>query len=179
MLTRYRASRPGGQLTMLSAALVAAAMLTMTACGGSSEDGGVASAGEGTAKSSASANPDDQAVRFAQCMREHGVDMPDPKPGDNPGLIRMTPGSDTSPEEMEEARAACQEYLPAPTGDPQEMQDQMLKYAQCMRDHGIDMPDPEGGGIRMRVPKDQAESPEFKRAMEECSKYAPGRQGGQ
>ena len=36
--------------------------------------------------------------------------------------------------------------------DPKE-QDRALKFAQCMRDNGVDMPDPDfaGGGIRVTI----------------------------
>ena len=39
--------------------------------------------------------------------------------------------------------------------DPEEAADQMRAYAKCMREHGVDMPDPEfsgqGGGVRFRM----------------------------
>ncbi len=46
-------------------------------------------------------------VKFAQCMREHGVDVKDPKPG---GAIEVPSGS--SPEAVEKARNACRGVLP-------------------------------------------------------------------
>jgi hypothetical protein len=50
----------------------------------------------------------DQYVKFAQCMREHGVDMPDP--GADGGLVFKTkPGSR---EKLDKARQACQSKLP-------------------------------------------------------------------
>jgi hypothetical protein len=55
----------------------------------------------------------------------------------------------------------------------------MLEFAQCMREHGIDMPDPQqGGGIRIQRNSDgnvtngegviDPESPEFQAAEEAC-----------
>ncbi len=70
---------------------------------------------------------------------------------------------------------------PAPTGpaeaafdDGEELspEDAMLEYAQCMREHGIDMPDPEfrGGGGSFPLP-DNADSEEFEAAQEACKQY--------
>ena len=58
-------------------------------------------------------------------------------------------------EALEEAEQACRHLLPSGMmGDPNatmdpEMADQLLDFSKCMRDHGIDFPDPqfEGGGV--------------------------------
>ena len=64
------------------------------------------------------------------------------------------------PKAMEEADKACRDLLPAGgmLGDPNAtmdpaLADQMLKFAQCMRDHGVDFPDPQfsGGGVMIQV----------------------------
>ena len=54
-------------------------------------------------------------------------------------------------EDFEAAQTACEDLLEDVRGsfgmdDPEQrakMQEQMLAFAQCMRDHGIDMPDPQ------------------------------------
>ena len=54
------------------------------------------------------------------------------------------------------------------------MQETMLEFASCMREHGVDMPDPDfsGGGARMQFRAGAGgvdpESPTFQKAQEAC-----------
>ena len=89
---------------------------------------------------------------------------------------------------MEEADKACRDLLPAGgmLGDPNAtmdpaLADQMLKFAQCMRDHGVDFPDPQfsGGGVMVQVGGDEAGaidpmSETFQAAQEACGSELPG-----
>ncbi len=51
----------------------------------------------------------------------------------------------------------------------------MLDFAKCMRDHGVDFPDPtfnsDGGGLQVQMggPGMDPESPAFKSANDACS----------
>jgi hypothetical protein len=154
----------------LGPAVVALALLA-AACGGGAENAdGVATAGNGSAAKNASdkekSDPQQAGLDFAKCMREHGVDMPDPLAGEG-GRIMIGPSMGSSgevsaasgpPVGFEEADKACRHILEdligegGPPLDPKE-QDRALKFAQCMREHGVDMPDPDfsGGGIRMQI----------------------------
>jgi hypothetical protein len=95
---------------------------------------------------------------------------------------------------MEEADKACRPLL----GDAgpsrlspeqqQEMQDAMVAFAGCMRENGIDMPDPQmsdGGGIAMKIGDGSGKdfdpmSAEFGAAQEKCAEHMPGmRDGGE
>ncbi len=92
------------------------------------------------------------------------------------------------PKAMEEADKACRDLLPAGgmLGDPNAtmdpaLADQMLKFAQCMRDHGVDFPDPQfsGGGVMVQVGGGEAGaidpmSETFQAAQEACGKELPG-----
>ena len=146
---------------ILPIALAMLAIATLAACSGTAANpSGVASLGsqspepDASSEPQASLDPEDAALAFAECMREHGVDMPDPQVGSN-GEFRITvnggPGS-MDMEEMQAAQEACQDLMPG-GGEPRELtaeqKDAMLGFAQCMRDNGIDMPDPEfeGGGM--------------------------------
>jgi hypothetical protein len=146
------------------------AAFALGACGGGGDgvSDGVASlddevadaASEGSAAPTATTEPVDQEealLEFAACMRENGVDMPDPEVDDNGGVLiqigdgEQEPGAGP-PEGVEEAMDECGELMPrgpvernGEEFDPTEMQDEMLAFAQCMRDHGIDMPDPDFG----------------------------------
>jgi hypothetical protein len=66
------------------------------------------------------------------------------------------------------------------------MRDQAVKFSRCMRQHGIDMGDPEvvsGGGLRVRIGggggkgKVDPESPAFRDAQEACKAFNPKRAG--
>ncbi|MFC7647395.1 hypothetical protein ACFQX6_47920 [Streptosporangium lutulentum] len=55
--------------------------------------------------------------------------------------------------------------------DPKRL-DEMVKFARCMREQGIDMPDPEpGGGIRLTMPKGGEQK--MRAAQEACEEFAP------
>ena len=121
---------------------------------------------------------EDAALEFAQCMREHGIDMADPQVDGNGGIAIGGPadrsaGGDgpesVTPqdrEEMEAAQEACQDILDEARPEGQQLtpdevaerQDQALAMAQCMRDKGWEnFPDPvvdEDGGIQIRMDAD-------------------------
>ena len=179
-------------------AVVVLAALALAACGGSAgADKEVATAGSGksggsgksTATTVAKKDRQQSALEFARCMREHGVDMADPQVGED-GLVKVGPAEGATPgkaiEIDEEADRACRHLLG--TGlqdganvqiDPKE-QERALQFARCMREHGVDMPDPrfEGGGIGFQIGGAggiDPSSPTFKEAQEACKQYfGPG-----
>jgi hypothetical protein len=171
------------------AALVGVLALTLgvAACGGGNQNDGVASlsgANKPTTTTTAAGPPSKQeaALAFARCMRQHGINMPDPQFSGNKITqeLKGGPGS-KGPDDptFKAAQQACNKYLPNGgqpiRPDPQEQQ-QMLAFARCMRQHGINMPDPNpnGGGIVIGPktgvnPDDQ----KFKAAEQACQQYAP------
>src|SRR5262245_19335389 len=146
-------------------AALAVLPFVLTACGTAGDDDGIASAAGpsgspgAAARPSASASPD--ALKFAQCMREHGVDVADPAPGSDRIQIRINGKPDEG--KMQSAQQACKQYSPIGNGpaaiDPA-FQDAVLKYTKCMRDHGVDMPDPkfDGGRVMMGGPRGNPDS---------------------
>jgi hypothetical protein len=83
----------------------------------------------------------------------------------------------------------CQKYMEAAMGsmelDPEqqaEMQAEMLEYAQCMRDHGVDMPDPQfdaDGRVAIQIGDPDGEpgamdEEEFEAANEACGQEGSG-----
>jgi hypothetical protein len=154
------------------ALLVAAPLLLLglAACGSGDTSGGAAS-------DASSEDPQEQAVKWAQCMRDHGVDVPDPQPDDK-GRVRIRLGGDekVQKDKVNAALEACKEF--SPLGDSGRLEDlkndpdfqeAQLRWAQCMRDHGVDVPDPGGGeqgGVRIDANKQNKERVEA--AMEAC-----------
>ncbi len=152
--------------TLLILATVALALM-LAACTGAAAAPSVASlddpAASGTPAPSASPmTPQDAALAYAGCMRENGIDMPDPVvTDDGEGRVSISQGASDrngSKEEFLEAEEECRHFMEAamPTEDREplsaEDMDKMLAFAQCMREHGIPMDDPSAdGGIRIGI----------------------------
>jgi hypothetical protein len=162
-------------------ALAIALILALAACGGDGDSDGVASltdtAGQtttdgGQGSGGASAEDREQAaLEYARCMRQHGIDFPDPVNGrfefrDQRGDQRK----------LEEAQRACQSILREAAPELSEEQEAELReaavaFAECMREHGVDMPDPTfppGGGVQMRMPRGAEDDPDFQEAQRAC-----------
>jgi hypothetical protein len=164
--------------------------LALAACGGSPEGDRVASlSGDnatGTTVGAArtpSKDPQQAALDFARCMREHGIDMPDPEV-DEQGRIRVRIGADgpgggarPDPKKLEAAQQACGSLMGGGDGDRQldpAERDAMVAFAECMREHGIDMPDPTGEGLMLR--RDGKDGPDpgsekFQEAEQACDHH--------
>ena len=152
--------------------------LVLVACGKDSKAPGVATVNGGGPAASASALPADQEEaqrKFAQCMREHGVDVADPEPG---GRIKLD-GSGIDKKTLADATEACQKLLPnggeLTNLSPEDLE-QARKFAQCMRDHGIDMPDPDPNGSIAKILLDgniDINSQAFKDAVQACQALRP------
>jgi hypothetical protein len=159
---------------LAGAALLLVALLS--GCGRDSDDDGVASAtgGGSTPSASASAATDpEQARKFAECMRANGVpDFPDPGPDGrfDPGQLTKS-GVDL--QKIQKGMTVCRPL--APNGgqntqlDPQQ-QEQLRQFAQCMRDNGVDMPDPDpnGGGFGPGDANLNTADPNFQKALQAC-----------
>ena len=120
-------------------------------------------------------------LSFAQCMRSHGVSgYPDP---DSSGSIPKKSASQlgVTDGQLQSAQNACQHLLPNGGSGPNQAQEQYertlsLKFAVCMRSHGVALPDP--GGSRDRIPDPATVginqgSPQFQAANQACRKYRP------
>ena len=156
----------------LAAALVAACALSLAACGG--DDGDASADGASAAERSSDAEFERAREAFAECMREHGIDFPDPSSG---GPVQI----DEPPEQVREAEEACakhREDIEPPELSPEQQQEfkkAALEHARCMREHGIDFPDPtfsEDGGAQLKFDRGSGVDPDdadFKEAQEACS----------
>jgi hypothetical protein len=137
--------------------------LTIAAC---SQGGGKAQ----------TADRQDAARQYAQCMRDNGVpDFPDPDPD---GQFRGTSHDQQNDPKFRAASDACSSLAPGGehenTGDPAFV-NQMRKYAQCMRDNGVpDFPDPDANGQFRGSSHEQQNDPKFRAASEACRRELPG-----
>lgn len=148
--------------------LMVAATLTLAlgACSASSQ-ARVASLSEEEKESDSSAAADKQEaeeelVKWVECMREKGIDIPDPTVDEDGNLVitrraERPAGGGEGPaggvvrlgEEAREAREECGDPPQLAGGGPneadlKELQENALKLAECMREQGIeDFPDPD------------------------------------
>ena len=91
-------------------------------------------------------------LEFAQCMREEGVNFPDPT-FDIDGNPQFDNLEIENEEEFESAFEKCEDILRNALPeqfdlDPEveaALVDASLEFSQCMRDQGIDFPDPKPG----------------------------------
>ncbi|MFC4337684.1 hypothetical protein [Salininema proteolyticum] len=145
-------------------ALPAAMAVALAACGGGGEgDDGA----EGMTE-------EDKRVKYNECLRDNGIDIQDSEGGT--GAVTLDEGD---MEAFDEAKEACEEFEPEPAeGAPQsdeEAYQQMLAYAECMRENGVDdFEDPEPGGAMKAMPQEMMEDPTFQAAMEACEKVFEG-----
>lgn len=165
------------------AALALAAGVLVAGCGGS-------------AGASGSGSTSDKAYQarlsFAKCMRAQGINVPDPsanggpptgtgRPGGPGAALRNIPAAKRTA-----ALKACGKYLQNAFGNVTpaqraQIRQQAVKFAQCMRQHGVNVPDPTaagpggGGGfaIRRGLRSIDRNSPAFKAAMTACGSLAP------
>ncbi|WP_157453797.1 hypothetical protein [Cellulomonas sp. Root485] len=124
--------------------------------------------------------PEDAMLAWAQCMRDHGVDVPD----STDGHYRLGDAEGLTPGQAEAADDACEPWQRmAESGagsEPlsEEQKQTFLDHAQCMRDRGWDMPDPtfDGGRVESEFQRGSEagagapapDDPQFEKDMQEC-----------
>jgi hypothetical protein len=128
------------RLAVLAVAFATSAILALAACGGSAS------------KQTASQENDEKFVSFAKCMREHGLNV-----STSPGAIKI---NSANPRTLQAAQNACKRYQPSARKEnvsPAQRaaaEDAALKFAKCMRSHGINVPNPTvtgEGGIGIKI----------------------------
>jgi sugar phosphate isomerase/epimerase len=161
--------------------VVLAGLFTLvTACGGGGEGGGdgVASIPDGQTASSTPAQDDDKTDdkmrEYASCMKEHGFEVGELGEGSG-----MPAGADE--EKWGKADAECKKLLPnggaAPGGMSGEDLDKARELAQCLREHGLDVPDPTAGDGPFMT-DDTADQETIDKAMEACAPDGVGEGNG-
>ncbi|WP_248960738.1 hypothetical protein [Sphaerisporangium perillae] len=150
--------------TRIRIAALVAIPLILGACGGDPPDAGVASGGNGAGSPTSSAD----LAKYASCLREHGLTVVER----DDGLSVRGP----DPRTGQAAEEACKQYAPnlpeMPADEKKKLMDQALKFAVCMREHGVNMPDPQQdakGGIKQELPTGMdKDAPVVRAAQEAC-----------
>jgi hypothetical protein len=159
---------------------LATVALVGAGCSNGSAEKANTGAGNSTGSSNKNATNGDKTVRFADCMREHGVaEFPDSNAGDDQEFVEAIKSLDTSSAAWKKAMGACKDLRPpgllGGKASPQQMKPR-LKFAQCMRDHGVkDFPDPLPGAPLIdttRIPSAAGRGarsiPGFQAAVQTC-----------
>jgi hypothetical protein len=188
---------------MRTRALLLLLAVGLAACGGAAADGDdeVASLSDTstTAPVEEALDSEAAAIAFTECMRENGVEMEDPTVDADGNVVPGLPTDLPDPEDGDEAvrvdgalgeemRGAfeeCGDLLEGTafgftSGDVTELQDELLDLAQCLRDQGLDVADPDLSA----GPNDDAgpgtgpfgidfEDPEVQAALEVCEEFMP------
>ena len=176
------------------------ALLAAACESGNEASNGVASLEETTVTTTAEAaleiTQEEAVIALVACLREEGLEVSDPEVGadgnvDLQSLFRQAGESQIERESFQAGAEACEEEVAAVTigftrdFDLTEIQDQLIIFAQCMRDNGYDMDDPDlsnfgqpgsgGGGPFGDI---DPEDPDFISANEACEDARPLFGGG-
>jgi hypothetical protein len=112
-----------------------------------------ACSGDSGSATTTTLDTESQLLKFAACMRAEGIELPDPAIGSD-GFPEFVPpeGFDMNDadamDEVFDAVAACREYIEGLTQqfadiDLNAITDTLVEFADCMRDNGFDLPDPD------------------------------------
>jgi hypothetical protein len=152
-----RGGRTWGRAGVLAAAVASAALLA-AGCGG----------GSSAVTASSGGSPYQKALAYAQCMRSHG-DVLWPDPNSQGNFVINNPDAMNG---YQAANSACKK-LATPAGlTPAEQQQKLtgeLKYAGCMRSHGIsNYPDPKSNAFGPNLSGIDTSSPQYQSAAQAC-----------
>ena len=203
-MTRRPRHGPRPRTTVLTALSLLLLLVACTASPGVATIDGADDASATPSASPGSEDPEEAMLAFSDCMREHGIDMPDAivfrvDGSGGAGSVReevrdeaapADPGFDPSSEEFQAAEAECRHHLESlgalePGDGPEltpEQEEAFLAFTECMREHGIDMPDfGTGGAVRIGPGSEAQFDPrgeEFQAANEACREHLDGMPGG-
>ena len=118
-------------------------------------------------------------------MRDNGIDVPDPDPDEGFGSPEDS-GIDFDDPNFRNALDECQELLPG--GSPlnrsfdQAQQEAILNLVACLRDNGVDVPDPQFDANGKLVLTDPGAinpgDPKLRKALQECRSELGAAAGG-
>ncbi|CAL9426960.1 hypothetical protein [Streptomyces sp. enrichment culture] len=168
-----------------SGSLTAVALLVLglglAGCGGSEDEPGVAGAESSAASGRGPGDDEEQAQKWAACMRGQGVVMKENSEG-----VAEVDKEKTSIEKIESGTEKCRSLQPAASAPPRlapEDLDRRGAYAACLRENGLPAypdPDPETGESQLsedlarRIKTD----PQAQKALEACRNLLPRSGGG-
>jgi hypothetical protein len=123
----------------------------------------------------------DPLLDFFQCLRDGGLDVADPEPGDRVSLQGVDPNDPAQVATVDNCRNThLAEFDGQMTvgqgnmGDNMSSPEALIAFVDCMRESGIDMPDPDSDG-RLYLPEDfDPNDREFQAAAQQCAQHLDG-----
>lgn len=151
---------------VLAGVAALAATITLGACSSDDEQSAVATTA-----------PDEDSIEYVDCIRDQGIDMSDPGPGDDGLQEALRDAMDAYDEAtVRAAMDTCQPLRPSDTSQRAEMDEEdRLALADCLRDQGLDVSDDlfEGNGRPEGLNED-----ELRAGMEVCRDPEAAPMGG-
>jgi hypothetical protein len=165
--------------------LAVALAVTLSACGSAATPPTSASSGASDPTSSARFQA---RLSLAKCFRAHGINVPDPSanggPAEGGGAFKALQSYPQS--QIQSVMQSCQQYVaeafPRVNLSPAQQAQfraQLTKFAECMRSHGINVPDPTTNGVggafgfRQAFRSIDRNSPAFQAAVTACQSLRP------
>ncbi|MGW1076380.1 hypothetical protein [Streptomyces sp. NPDC002537] len=152
-------ARKTGVRARFAAAGTLTAALLLTACGG------------GGTQDKAGGGEQSKELKWASCMREEGIKVEDPKPGE-PLLMQGDSGDDSK---MEAASKKCEKFRPesqVSDSAKKKWASDARNYSKCMRENGVaNFPDPDENGTLVFPEDGTQDTQRFKDADAKCHKY--------
>jgi hypothetical protein len=148
------------------------AVALASAIGGALIGGAISASGSDSSPATAAADdeidfapPPPEVRGFQQCMEDHGAVLPPPPGagGDDAGERAVLP------DDPEQARADCEPKL-GPRPDDAELRARIERHIQCMREHGVDLPDPpppSAGPFSVQLPRNDPDTDAARRACDQ------------
>jgi hypothetical protein len=182
---------------LMTCALAGSIAVGLSACGSSGSSAAASSSSSSSSSSGSSAR-----VKYAECLRSHGVNVPDPTAGGGapgggggapggggtsttgggPGGFRQLLSTPTGQAAEKACASLRSKSFGGPGGNPADSAKfaaDAVKFAECMRAHNIAIPDPSSSsGGAFGIFKDlrgssETNSPAFKTAMTACASNLP------
>jgi hypothetical protein len=176
---------------LVSLAAVAVA-IGAAACGSSANTSSSTTAGAGAAVPAPTDAQLQARVELAKCLRANGIDVPDSVANGGAtaqAALRQLVSQYGITKLLQLAETDCKSSVvaafPALSLSPAQLaqrQQQALKFVECLRAHGINVPDPAASGARVGIVKAlsniDVNSPAFIKANNACASLRPARLAG-
>jgi hypothetical protein len=168
-----------------------AVVIGAAACGSSSNTSSSTTASGGAAIAAPTDAQVQARVALAKCLRGHGLNVPDSVANGGAtaraalqqlvaqyGLAKLLQLAET------DCKSSVVAAFPALSLSPAQIaqrSQQALKFVECLRAHGINVPDPAASGVRVGIVKAlsniDVNSPAFIKANNACASLRPARLG--
>jgi hypothetical protein len=158
------------------AVAAALALVTAAGCGSAGSGSHVASLGgssSGATPTPSAASRAQLLTRFAQCLRQHGANEPDPTIDDQGNAHWQVPLDSIPPAQGQPCQDIVRQMKQGGGASNRPSLAQQTKFAQCMRRHGVPVQDPNPQSGLQRPPGLDVNAPNVQAAIRACQSNLP------